>query len=406
MRALGLTVGAVLLGFVGAVQAQETPAPTAPTATTPPVAPAAAPTTTSALTPDEWWTQYRAARALMAQGSWEAAASAFEALAGNAPDAPAGARAGEDAALCRSFIERGLVLIPRADLGESTVHARQANVRTTDEIAVLYTNAVFYGVGTGAWLAIQTEPESAAGAILPALGLAGGAALGVYALDSGKPLGYGVPQSMVTGMYIGLYEGIAWTVFNQSQHRYSESWSGETVATMIWGGATVGLAAGGIVGTARGTTPGRASFVGSASLWSAVVAGFLTSAVVPKDDKQDDRTWLAVALGVNAGAIGGALAAGGVSPTVARVRFLDLGGIAGLLAAGGLFIASESDDDTARDLAISGGAAAGLAVAWFATQGMPKDEPTKPATVGGVAMPNVSLMPVRGGATLGLHGFF
>jgi len=340
----------------------------------------------------------------MAEGNFAGALTAFDALAASAPDAGAAARAKEDAALCRIWLDRGLVLVPRTDLGESTVHARQANQRTIDELAVLYTNAVFYGLGTGAWLGIQTEPKGAAGAILPALGLAGASVLGVYALDSGRPLPYGVPQSMVTGMYIGLYEGIAWTVWNQSQHRSSEAWSDKTVATVIWGGATLGLAAGGILGAQRKTTPGRASFVGSASLWSAVVAGFVTSGVVAKDDKQDDRTWLAVALGVNAGAVGGAFAAGEVSPTIARVRFLDLGGIGGLLLSGGLFLATESRNEWARDLTIGAGTAAGLAVAWFATLGMSKDEPS---TTGGTAsLPHLVAMPVRGGAALGFAGAF
>lgn len=338
----------------------------------------------------------------MAEGNFAGAVSAFDVLAAQAPDTLTAARAKEDAALCRVWIHRGLVLVPRADLGESNVHARQANQRTTDELAVLYTNAVFYGLGTGGWLAAQTEPDSAAGFVLPSLGLAGASALGVYALDSGKPLGYGVPQSMVTGMYIGLYQGIAWTVWNQSQHRYYEAWSGKTVATVIWGGATLGLVAGGLLGSQSRTTPGRASFVGSASLWSAVVAGFLASGIAPKDDKQDDRTWLAVALGVNAGAIGGALAAGEVSPSVARVRFLDLGGIGGLLVSGGLFLASESNNDSARDVSVGLGTAAGLAVAWFATRGMPKDEPASILA----KLPNLVAMPVRGGAALGFAGGF
>ncbi len=397
MRTAACFVGVVAFSWAQAANAGEEPP--APAASLPSIAPAPS--------SESWWTRYRAARALMAEGNWEGAVDALDALAKEAPDSSAAARVTDDAALCRTWIQRGLVLVARADLGESTLHARQANQRTIDELAVLYTNAVFYGLGTGAWLASRTEPDSAAGAILPALGFAGASALGVYALDQGKPLGYGVPQSMVTGMYIGLYEGIAWTVWNQSRYRYNEAWEGKTVATVIWGSASLGLAVGGILGTQRKTTPGRASFVGSAALWSSVVLGFVTAGVAPNDDKLDDRSWLAAALGVNAGALAGALGAGSVSPTIARVRFLDLGGIAGLVLSGGLFLASESRNEQAGLLAMGLGSSAGLAAAWIATTGMPKDDPkTDAPSATGFGAARLVAAPVRGGATLGIGGEF
>lgn len=389
-------LGLASLLFCGVASAQE-----APTSAPPASPPAAAATPPPPVT--EWWARYQAARELMARGNWEAAAAELDALVKTAPDPAASVRAADDAALCRTWIAGGLVLVPKSDLGESTVHARQADQRTIDELSVLYTNAVFYGLGTGVWLAVQTEPSSPAGGILPALGLAGASALGVYALDSGKPLRYGVPQSMVTGMYIGLYEGIAWTVWNQSRYRSSESWKGSTVATVIWGGATVGLAVGGLVGTQRSTTPGRASFIGSASLWTALIAGAVTAGVAPDDSDLDNRAWLAAALGVNAGALAGALTAGTVSPTIARVRFLDLGGIGGLLVSGGLFFASESKNERLAPLVMGLGTAAGLGVAWFATQGMTKDEPTTTTTA---FQPHLVAAPAHGGATLGLAGAF
>lgn len=341
----------------------------------------------------------------MEVGQWEVAAEQLDALAAAAPDATAAARAVDDAILCRQWIARGLVLVPRKDLGESTVHARQAGQRTTDELAVLYTNAIFYGLGTGGWLAVQTKPNSAGGAIMPALGLAGASVLGVYALDSGTPLRYGAAQSMVTGLYLGLYEGIAWTVWSQSRYRYSDAWSAETVATVLWGSATLGVVAGGVLGARAKTTPGRASFVLSAGLWSGFVAGLLTSASTPDDDRKDDRTWLAVALGLNAGAVAGALTAGDVSPTVSRVRFLDLGGIAGLVLSGGLYLAAGADSSKAAAAVTGVGTAAGLGIAWLGTAGMPKDEPSSDAPSVASTL-RLSAAPVRGGATLGFAGEF
>ncbi len=357
----------------------------------------AAPTAPVAAPPDAnvWWLRYRDARKKMEDGHFAEAAADFDALATTAPDGATAAFVKEDARLCHAWASKKVVLAAQADVAESSAGARERNERTTDELAVLYTNAVFYGIGTGGWVAVQTEPDSAAGAVLPALGLAGGAVLGVYGLDAGKPLGYGVPQSIVSGMYIGLYEGIAWTLWNQSRHVHYEAWEGKTVATVIWGSASVGALAGGLIGTLRRTTPGRASFVGSAALWTGAFAGLMTAALAPDNDSRDDRSWLGVALGVNAGAVAGALAAGSVSPSIARVRFLDLGGIGGFLLAGGLFLAAEGESTSAFGLAAATGIAGGLGIAWAATSNMPKDTESNSSPT-----PSMAIAPTRGGAQL------
>lgn len=368
--------------------AQPPPAATAQAAPVPQPAPAA---------DADDQARYHAARDLLVEGLIGRAAEAFEELARTTRDPVLAKRAAEDAAVCRVWLARGLVLVKRSDLGESTIAARASNERTTDELAVLYTNAVFYGLGAGAWLATLTEPDSAAGGVVPALGLAGAAALGVYGLDRGRPLRYGVPQSIVTGLYVGLEQGIAWTVWNQSRFRRSESWDADVVASVIFGSATAGGIVGGLIGTAHGTTPGRASFVGSAALWSGVVAGLFTAGVSPDDPSRDDRSWLAAGLGVTMGAIGGALTAGHVSPTIARVRFLDLGAIGGALLGGGLFLASESDDASVGTLVTAGGIAAGLGIAWAATSGMPEDRPEQKPAAAHAFAPSVAVSPTKGG---------
>jgi hypothetical protein len=136
-------------------------------------------------------------------------------------------------------------------------------------------------------------------------------------------------------MYIGLEEGLVWTLWNQARTFRSDEWEGKTVANVIWLMSTAGAVAGGVVGTLQGTTPGRASFVGSTALWTGLVGGLVAGAISSEDDKQDDRALLASAIGLNVGALAGAFAAGPVSPSIARVRFLDLGGIGGGLVFGG-----------------------------------------------------------------------
>jgi dipeptide/tripeptide permease len=232
-----------------------------------------------------------------------------------------------------------------------------------------------FGLGTGAWIDVYTEPRSAGGAILPALGLAGVATAGVAIADHHSPFKYGVPQSIVTGMYVGLYEGISWSLWNQARSTRRDQWEDKTVASVVWGSAAVGALTGGIVGTLRGTTPGRASYDGSAALWSSLVGGLLGAALSKDDDRADDNALLASAVALNAGALAGMLTASSVSPSIARVRFIDLGGIAGGLLFGGIYLAAAD-----RKPEVSGfsgltavGIATGVGIAYFATAGMTPD---------------------------------
>jgi hypothetical protein len=119
--------------------------------------------------------------------------------------------------------------------------------------------------------------------------------------------------------------------------------------------------------------------------------------------------WLAADIGLNAGAIGGLLAAGPVSPSIARVRFLDIGGIAGGLLAGGLYAAAaDKNAQTQPAFAVTAlGIAGGLGIAWYATQGMPADrlEEKEKAAASRTALDlQPTLAPVAGGATLGVAG--
>jgi hypothetical protein len=232
--------------------------------------------------------------------------------------------------------------------------------------------------------------------------------------DSQKLFRYGVPQSMVSGMYIGLQEGLVLTLWNQARVYRADEWSGKAVASVILGASTVGAAAGAVVGSVGGTTPGRASFVGSAAMWSGLLSGLLAGAMTPEDPTQDESALLAAAVGLNVGAVAGVFAAGPVSPSIARVRFLDLGGIAGGLALGGLYLSAAGDESSAGGLmGISAlGIAGGLTTAWFATSKMSADRaaeenrpaPGTPAAIG--ATTTVSVAPVPGGAALAVRGAF
>jgi hypothetical protein len=343
---------------------------------TPPEVPAGA-----AISPaTSWLAGYQRAKDLMLAGRFAAAAEAFTRLAVSAPDPAATSLAREQAGICRTWADGRFVLVSPRETEDTDEHrARAKDRRTTGEMATLYTMAVLYGVGSGVALATATKPASAAGAILPALAFAGGAVGLVAVLDHRFQLRYGVPQSIVSGMFIGLEEAIAWSTWNQARVFSNDEWSAGQVATLYWSTSTVGALAGGILGTLYGTTPGRASLAGSGALWAGLIAGLTAAALTDRGPRQDDHFMLAAALALNAGGLAGVLVGAVVSPSIARVRFLDLGGIAGGVLFGGLYLSLRgqgSQSDTAAGW-IAAGSTVGLASAWILTAGMEPDQPRR-----------------------------
>jgi hypothetical protein len=385
-----LALGALL---ATALHAQAAPPP----ASSPPPPPALE-------TPSGWDARYEAARGALLGGQFAACASTLAELVALAPDPIRRARALDQASLCRIWAEGGFRLVPGSQPldGAETREDR----RTLDELAVLYTTSVLYGIGSGVVLAVWTEPSSPAGAIVPTLALASASAGAVYLLDRGT-FRYGVPQSAVSGLLIGLEEGIAWTAWNQARVHFDDEWRARTVAAVWWGGATAGALAGGIMGSLYGTTPGRASMMGSGAFWTGLVAGLTAAALTSDEIRQDDYGWLAAAVALNVGALGGGYVGAQVSPSIARVRFLDLGGIAGGLLVGGLYFAIADKESRPRPAmtAIALGASGGLAAAWFLTRDMAPDLPRDPHhRVAGALVP--LLAPTSGGALAGVGGTF
>lgn len=348
-----------------------------------------------------WADRFAAARDRLLAGDFAAAADALEALADTAPGEADALRARELAALARHWAERGLVFVRRKDLGEDALNAKAVDQRTTDELVVLYIDAVLYGAFTGAWVDVLAEPGSVSAAIAPVLVFAGVGAGAVAWADAGRPLRYGVPQSIVAGMRIGLFEGLAWSLWNEARARDEDTLGTKGVVSVIWALTTAGAVAGGVIGQVFGTSPGKASMVESGALWTGAVAGLLVGAIA--DERIDDAALLAAAIGVNLGAIAGFFAASYYEPRVARVRFLDLGGIAGGLLAGGLYVLFADDDTEPGPLlgTTAAGIAAGIAAAWILTLDMPRDEFDRETATTGLLV-----SPLEGGAAVGLYGTF
>jgi hypothetical protein len=321
-----------------------------------------------------WFAAYEQARAAMLAGSFAVAAARFATLVGSAPDPGSRFLAAEMMSACRTWAAGGLVLTtPHA--AALVPPALLEDHRTTDEIAILYTNAVLYGLYAGVVVDVWSEPKSAGSAIMPPLIFAGVSAGAVALLDKAVNLRYGVAQSIVSGLYVGLEEGIAWCLWHEASAVRSSEWGAKAVTTLILGMGTAGAIAGGVVGSYLGTTPGRAALMGSAAMWSGLVAGTLVGGLT----KNDDPAMLSAAIMLNVGAVAGVLAGAQVSPSIARVRFIDLGGISGGLLVGGLYWAMRDRDAGPGGVltATSLGMAAGLATSWLLTGDMEQDHPRK-----------------------------
>jgi hypothetical protein len=365
----------------------------------------------------EWSRRYVQARASMLAGRFAEAAGQFATLAATGRELSQQILAREQADICDRWARGGLVLLRAADLpaAQARAVASLTDRRSPDELGILYTASVLYGLGTGLTLDFWTKPNAAAAAILPALALGGGAAAVVYFLDRPEELRYGVAQSITSGMWVGFEEGLVWTLWNQARANYYDEWSSRTIATVLWATATGGAILGGTLGTAYGTTPGRASLVGSAALWTGLVVGLLGATAVADSPTADDSFLLLSALGLNGGAVAGVIIGKDVSPSIARVRFLDLGGLAGGIVAGGVYLAASNAHPSRRAMtgALAVGISGGLIAAWQLTGNMEPDHPrgrqeVTPPTFTPSIVPSSSRGATSGidGVVLGMAGGF
>lgn len=315
-----------------------------------------------------WQERYQAARDELLKDQNAEAARDFSLLAASAENA-------EDRRLASE-----LQSLAQAKLRAQT--APQPAIRKSDELSLLYTTAVFYGLGTSGWMALVTKPKSLGAAVLPFAAITTAAVGGVAVADGYRPFRRGVPQSIAVGLYLGFGEGI-WAVgieHSRAARRQDGSrWNSELVATVLWSGATLGGVAGGVVGALRQPTPGRVSFTASTTLWGGLVGSFAAAGIEPRSAWRTQTSLVSGAIGYNVGLVSGVLLAPTIAPSVARVRFVDLGGIGGgLVGAGSYSLFAGDRAKTQLSLGATAiGAAAGLGITWWATSGMPGD-PAKP----------------------------
>ena len=351
-----------------------------------------------------WSARYDAARKQLIDGHYRVAEIEFLDLAVSAPTDTDRRLAVEMARLAASWTSREVVLVP-----EEAVVRRP---RTRDEITLLYATGFLYGAGTGAWFLLQVQPDTAFTATLPFIGITAAPIAALALVDGHSPLPHGMPHAIADGVYIGFGESLLIVGYQHARaHRVdvgrpdSTRWRPNESSSVLWGGATLGGIVGGTVAAALPTTPGRATYTASVTVWSGLLTGFTAGALLSETDSRTEHSYLAADIGYNAGLLAGVLTADSVSPTVTRVRLIDLAGAGGGLAAGGTYLAlSGRATDPRLSLGITAlGAATGLVTGWVLTSGMPQDLPGSPPPAPAVTFqPTVAPMP--GGVAVGVGG--
>ena len=272
--------------------------------------------------------------------------------------------------------------------------------RRGSEMIELYIAGGGWGVLTGVWLVVLGgDLEDSGGGAIPIL-LGGGAAVLVFGIDAatdGFPTG--VPASIAMGGFVGLFEGL-FTLAAFSRDIDDE----ETAVSLVWGGATLGLVSGALLGTQLRPTTGDVRLVASTAFWGAYFTG-LVSVVAEADDEDAFR---AVLGGMNAGLLLGFLLAPANDLDASKVMLLNAG--VGVGSGAGLLIASMisadsgdlEPDTTALTVAVGG--AAGLLGAFllFGRDGG-SDDADASARAGAAMMPFVA--PTEGGAVAGVTIF-
>jgi hypothetical protein len=322
-----------------------------------------------------WRGALLAARDKLLDGEFQAAATALQSLMKAAPTPQDHAVAQALEQLAARWQQRGLMLVRRTDVGESDYKAKATDRRSTGELAALYLGAVGYGLGTGAYVAIQAEPESISGVTVPMLVFAAAVPVGVFLLDDNTRVRYGTPSAITNGLTLGLLEGALWTGWYQAQARRNDEVSGKTAATLVWLPTTIGGVAGGLLGEKQGTTPGRAEMIGAGGTFGAALTALFLSSALDAGQEQDDAVLLGSAIMANVGAVAGYIGGRAWSPGVARVRYIQLGGLSGALLTSLLYlsVADENSEADSVGAITAVGMAAGLGVSTWLTNDMDPD---------------------------------
>lgn len=355
----------------------------------------------------QWEAVYQRGKGALASGAFPLASRMLNDVAKRAPDPALRAQARELGQLASYWSYHRLSLMPNANTlpqGATPFEPRE-DKRSTDELGILYGNTLVWGTGFGIAVGFASDNADASTFFLPAIGMSalGAGALAFMDLRHG-PLPYGVPQSITSGMYMGLVGGLYVSAILEGEDAVRDE--EKVFPGLVWGSMTAGALVGGLVGATVPITPGRASFTSSGAIWGGALTTLVTLGF--EDDDFTSGPFITGLLGATAGGVTTGLLGGSIAPSIARVRFIDVGAISGGLLFGGLYASlADNMDGQALSFITSAGVVAGLATSFWLTNGMDRDEPRRTIeskTSTWHAAPFMTPQP--GGGTLGLSGTF
>lgn len=307
--------------------------------------------------------------------------------------------------------------------------APTAAARDTEEIIILYGAVAAFSVETGifasAWRDTKGAKERAiVGVPVGAAALLVGAAA-VGLADRYLTIPRGLPHAIASGLYVGFEAGVFAGFL--SLGRDDTHFSNVRAAGWVWGSSLVGAVAGGIVGSVIPPPPSQSSFVISGAAWGGLFSGFVSGGIAGSlVDPSRSTSWrnlnIALALGGGAGTVVGAATTALLAPllrfSTARLRYIDLGGLAGTatgFAAGTLYslFATKRDKVSLSSslelrpqvlIFTAAGTALGLTIGTALTRDIDKTGAGERCSAGASFEPTFS--PEIGGASLGARGVF
>lgn len=304
------------------------------------------------------------------------------------------------------------------ELPPPDAHVVRAGARTLDELFELYGSTLTYGVVTGVLVdggvSEKTSGNYDSHVAIPItmLSLGAVASLVITIADAKGALRYGVPQSISSGLHMGLEQGFFWALWDRSRESVPTPSYLHTAAT-VWGFTTAGAIAGGLVGGLAKVTPGQASWVGTISFWPAVILGSISLAATGRDGTLPNIVKGERNLGLVGGITGlaglgvGVLTARWVKPSISRTRYIDLGSGLGGLFGGLLCVASNSRRGSeCNEAGVFGGIAIGTGLGFISsmivTQWLARNTAENSSPVLNAMRPSIT--PVAGGAIFGVSG--
>jgi len=240
------------------------------------------------------------------------------------------------------------------------------NRRTLDELSILYGNAVLNGVFAG--IVIDTYSKSKSAAATSCLRWIGRGRAGIVALSTTLSDSDMALRSPLSRHVHRIREALVWLLCTRRTTLVPTD-GGQESAMLTWDGHG-GLARGGIAGTFLGTT------LGEPRSWDPQLCERRCGGHFGRRNRQEERHRSACGRNcAEPGAIGGALLGAQVSPSVARVRFIDLGGLSGGCWWEAVLAMAGKDARPPGVTAALDRMATGVATAWYFTRHMEEDFP-------------------------------